>query len=72
MHFNSLSQDFIVVCPSPASFRIFIIAMNRGREDVFIIFQMTPVWKVFPEGLKNRVGIQNTFDKLNKKLKQKK
>lgn len=39
-----------------------------------LIFQMTPIWKGLPEGLKNRIGIQNTFDKLNKiyKIKQNK
>lgn len=33
---------------------------------------MTPIWKGLPGGLKNRIRIQNTFDKLNKWLKQKK
>lgn len=37
-----------------------------------LIFRMTLIWKGLPEGLKNRIGIQNTFDKLNKLLKQKK
>lgn len=37
-----------------------------------LIFRMTLIWKRLPEGLKNRIGIQNTFDKLNKLLKQKK
>lgn len=33
---------------------------------------MTPIWKGLPGGLKNRIRILNTFDKLNKWWKQKK
>lgn len=42
MHFHSLSQGFIVVCPSPPLFSIFIIAMDRGIEIMFINFSDDP------------------------------
>lgn len=41
MHFNSLSQGFIVICDLSFT-SIFIIAMNRGIEDVFIDFLDDP------------------------------
>lgn len=42
VYFNSLSRGFIVVCPSPALFSIFIIAVDRGTENMFINFSDDP------------------------------
>lgn len=42
MQFNSLTRGFIVVCPSPALFSIFIIAMDKGIENMFINFSDDP------------------------------